>query len=128
MAGGFGVAGSGGDGTVRGDGHAARIGGVAGVRGSPVEWQQSIERLDFGPSNPTDDVGQISFRIDAVQPAGLHQAVDHGGDPAGGIRADHVPILAPDGYAAQRPLGRQVVDLQRAVGGVADQGIPLGVM
>jgi hypothetical protein len=28
MAGGFGVAGSGGDGTVRGDGHAARIGGV----------------------------------------------------------------------------------------------------
>ena len=64
MAGGFGVAGSGGDGTMRGDGQAARIGGVAGVGRSPVERQQSIERLDFGPSDPADDVGQVGFRVD----------------------------------------------------------------
>ena len=94
MAGGFGVAGSGGDSSVRGDGHAAWIGGVAGVGRSPVERQQSIERLDFGPADPTDDIGQVGFRVDPVQPAGFHQAVDHGGDPAGGIRADHVPVLA----------------------------------
>src|SRR3954471_6305135 len=66
MAGGFGVAGSGGDGTMRGDGHAARISGVAGVGRSPVERQQSIERLDLGPSDPTDDGGQISFRVDGT--------------------------------------------------------------
>jgi hypothetical protein len=108
MARDLGEVGSGGGSGVRGDGHAARIGGIAGVGRSPVERQQGIERLDLGPSNPADDVGQVGFRINPVQPAGFHQAVDHGGDLASGIRADHVPILAPDGYPAQRPLGRQV--------------------
>ena len=85
------MAGSGGDGTMRGDGHAARIGGVAGVGRLPIEWQQGIERLDLGSSDPADDVGQVGFRVDPVQAAGFHQAVDHGGDLAGGIRAEHVP-------------------------------------
>ena len=66
-----GALGSGGSGTVRGDGHAAWIGGVAGVGRSPVERQQSIERLDFGPADPADDVGQVGFRVDPVQPAGF---------------------------------------------------------
>src|SRR3954469_17423462 len=118
--GGLGVVGSGGS-AVGGDGHAAGIGGIAGVGRSPVERQQGIERLDFGAADPADDVGQVGFRVDPVQPAGFHQTVDHGGDLAGGIRADHVPVLAPDGYTAQRPLGRQVVNFQRAVGGVADE-------
>jgi hypothetical protein len=91
MDGDLGAAGSGGGSGVRGNGHAARIGRVAGVWRSPVERQQGIERLDFGPSDPADDVGQVGFRVDPVQPAGLHQTVDHGGDLAGGIRADHVP-------------------------------------
>jgi transposase-like protein len=30
-------------------------------------------------------------------------------------------VFPADGYAAQRPLGRQVIDLQGAIGGVADQ-------
>jgi hypothetical protein len=85
MAGDLCVVGSGGDSAVRGDGHAARIGGVAGVGRSPVERQQGIERLDFDPSDPADDVGQVGFRVDPVQPAGFHQAVDHGGDTAGDL-------------------------------------------
>jgi hypothetical protein len=40
MAGDLGVVGSGGSGTVRGDGHAAWIGGIASVGRSPVERQQ----------------------------------------------------------------------------------------
>ena len=76
MGGDLGTAGSGGGIGVRGDGHAARIGGVAGVGRSPVERQQSIERLDFSPPDPADDVGQVGFRVDPVQPAGFHQAVD----------------------------------------------------
>ena len=91
MEGDLGAAGSGGGSGVRGDVHAARIGGVAGVGWSPVERQQSIERLDFSSSDPADNVGQVGFRVDPVQAAGFHQAVDHGGDLAGGIRADHVP-------------------------------------
>ena len=114
MAGDLGALRSGGGSGVRGDGHAAWIGGVAGVGWSPVERQQSIERLDPGPSDPTDDVGQVGFRVDPVQPTGFHQAVDHGGDLAGGIRADHVPVFPADGYPAQRPLGRQVFPLRVA--------------
>jgi hypothetical protein len=90
--------GSGDSSSVRSDVHAARIGGVAGVGRSPAERQQGIECLDFGPSDPTDNVGQVGFRVDPVQAAGFHQAVNHGGDLAGGIRADHVPVLAPDSY------------------------------
>jgi hypothetical protein len=45
MARDLGEVGSGGGSGVRGDSHAARIGGVAGVGQSPVERQQGIERL-----------------------------------------------------------------------------------
>jgi len=107
MGGDLGAAGSGGDSAVRGDGHSARIGGITSIGRSPVERQQGIESPDFGPSDPADDVGQVGFRVDPVQPAGFHQAVDHGGDLAGGIRADHVPVLAADRDTAQRPLGRK---------------------
>jgi hypothetical protein len=69
----LGSAGSGGGSGVRGDGHAVRIGGIAGVGRSPVERQQSIEHLDFSSSDPADDVGQVGYRIDAVQAAGFDQ-------------------------------------------------------
>src|SRR5919112_5560433 len=98
MGGDLGAAGSGGGSGVRGDVDAARIGGVAGVGRSPVERQQSIERLDPGPSDPADDVGQVGFRVDPVQAAGFHQAVDHGGDFTGSIPADHVPVFPADRY------------------------------
>ena len=88
MARDLGVVGSGGDSAMRGDGHSAGIGGITSIGRSPVERQQGIERLDFGPSDPADDVCQVGFRVDPVQPAGLHQTVDHGGDLAGGIRAE----------------------------------------
>ena len=91
MARDLGVVGSGGDSAVRGDGHSAGIGGITSIGRSPVERQQGIERPDFGAADPGDDVGQISFRVDPVQPAGFHQAVDHRGDAAGGVRAEHVP-------------------------------------
>jgi hypothetical protein len=72
MEGDLGAAGSGGGSGVRGDVHAARIGGVANAGRSPVERQQGIERLDLGPSDPADNVCQVGFRVDAVQAAGFH--------------------------------------------------------
>ena len=62
MAGDLGVVGSGGDSAVRGDGHAAWIGGTTSIGRSPVERQQGIERPDFGAADPGDDVGQISCK------------------------------------------------------------------
>ena len=70
MGGDLGTAGSGGGSGMRGDVHAARISGIASVGRPPVERQQGIERLDLGPSDPADDVGQVGFRVDPVQAAG----------------------------------------------------------
>jgi hypothetical protein len=88
MAGDLGALGSGSSCTVNGDGHAAWIGGVAGIWRSPVERQQSIERLDFGPSNPADDVGQVGFRVDPVQPAGLCRTPNYA-EATGASRSRH---------------------------------------
>jgi hypothetical protein len=88
MGGDLGAAGSGGDSAVRDDGHAAWIGGIVSVGRSPVKRQQSIERLDFGAADPGDDVGQISFRVDPVQPAGLCRTPNYA-EATGASRSRH---------------------------------------
>ena len=62
-----------------------------------------------------EDVPQVGLGIEAVQLGRLDQGVE-GGRPLGApIRASEQVVLAPDGDAAKRPLGRVVVEPDPAV-------------
>ena len=62
--------------------------------------------------NADDGVRQPSLWIDPVQLSRFDEAEDAGGTVAALIGAGEQPVLAADGDAAERALGRVVVDLE----------------
>ena len=53
-----------------------------------------------------DDVGQVGFRVQAIELGALDQGVEDGGAFATGVGAEEQEVLAGDGDAAQQSFGR----------------------
>lgn len=71
-----------------------------------------------------DDVGEPALRVEAVQARGFERGVDDGGALAARVRAEEEEILARDGDASQRSLGRVIIDAEASVGGEARERVP----
>ncbi len=56
-----------------------------------------------------DSVGEVGFRVEAVQLGGLNQGVENGGAVAARVGSEKQEVLASDRDAAQQPLGQVVV-------------------
>jgi hypothetical protein len=64
---------------------------------------------------PSEDVGEPSLWVDAVELAGLDQGVDRGRPFSAAVRAGEGPIVPAQGHPAQRPLGGVVADADPTV-------------
>lgn len=72
----------------------------------------------------TEHVAQVAFWIQAIELGRLHQAIQRRSALATAIGAHEQVVVAPQGYTAQRPLGRGVVDLDATVIDVSGQRWP----
>jgi hypothetical protein len=73
-----------------------------------------------------DHIGEVGFRIEAIELGALQDGVEDGGALAARLGAEEQEVLAGDGDGAQGPFGGIVVDRQPAVAGVAQQRLPAG--
>src|SRR3974377_1267201 len=75
------------------------------------------------------DAGQDVLKpqegIDPSPLAGRHETPQHRGRPAAFVAAKEYPVVAANGYAADRALGGVVVDFETAVIAVAGQRRPV---
>ena len=78
----------------------------------------------MAPGHAVDDVGEIGFRIEAVELGALQHGVEDRGAFAAGIGSEEQEILAGNGDAAQCPLSDIIVDREPTVPGIADQRLP----
>lgn len=83
---------------------------------APAPWHELIPaRRRPVSSDPSDDVGDVSLRLDAVKLADLDNGVDRSSAFAADLRPGEQPVLAADGDAAHRTLGDIIVDLETAI-------------
>ena len=71
-----------------------------------------------------NDIGEIGFRVEAVEFGGFEHGVDDGGAVAAGLGAEEQVVFTGDGNGAQGALGGVIVDADVTVGGVEAQAVP----
>ncbi|WBO60413.1 hypothetical protein GT370_06380 [Acidocella sp. MX-AZ03] len=71
-----------------------------------------------------DDIGEMGFRVEAVEFCGLEDGVDDGGALTVDLRAEEQEIFTSGGDGAQGALGLVVVDIDTAVCGAETQALP----
>src|SRR5579872_4424490 len=81
----------------------------------PVHGSE-LENAAMGPARQeAEEVAQVGPRLDVVQLAAREKRDESGVDLSGVVGADEEPVLAADGFAAQRALGAVIVDGQATV-------------
>ena len=90
-----------------------------------VPRQQLLDAVDRMLGDAPKHVAQVRFGIEPIELGRLHQAVDRGGALAARVRAEEEVVLAAKAHAAQRSLGRIVVDLDAPVLAVARERLPV---
>ena len=94
--------------------------------GHPVPRQQFVDPLGRMIGQSGEDAGEPGLRVDIVEFAGLDQGMDGGGAAASGVGAGELPVLAPDGHAAQAAFGGIVGQADAAVVEETGEGFPAG--
>src|SRR6185312_4530738 len=89
-----------------------------------VPRQQLGDAVDGVGRDPLEDVAEIGFGLDAVEPSGRDQGGDRRSARTTRIGSGEQPVLPPKGDGPDRALDRIVVDFNGAVIDVARQGGP----
>jgi len=104
--------------------HTAGKWDLAGQLGGTVPRQEVVHPVDGMLGDALQHVAQPGLGGDAIELGRADQAIHGGRPPAAAVGAGKQEIAPAQCYAAQRPLGGRVVDLDAAVVGVAGQGWP----
>src|SRR5262245_11970913 len=96
----------------------------------PGGWEQLVELGSPAPivgmhGEPVEDVGEVGVGVDAIELAGLDDAVDRGGVAGGSVASSEQVIAAADGDAAELALGEVVVGRQARIVDEAGQRSPV---
>src|SRR5204863_9371970 len=91
----------------------------SGLSGCPVVRQKLGEPVDRMIGDARESVLEPDKRIDSDALTGSHEAPQHRGGLAAFITAKEHPVVPAHCYAADRPLGSVVVDLEISVLAVA---------
>jgi hypothetical protein len=95
-----------------------------GLVGPGHQFGDAVDRVAVG--DPDEGVGEISFRVYAIQFGGLQDRVHGGSALAAGITAGEEPIASAEDDAADGVFGDVVVGFEPGVGGGAgERGAPL---
>ena len=91
---------------------------------SQVPGQEVVYPVDGMLGDALQHVAQPSLGVDAIELGRANQAIHRGRALAAAVGAGKQEVAPAVCNAAQRPLGRRVVDLDTAIVGIAGQGWP----
>lgn len=95
---------------------------VTGLSRLPCPGKQFVDAIDrMTLADAVEDVRQPDLRVHFIELGGLEQRIHRRGPLAAAVRTGEQPVLAPDRDAAQRVLGKVVVDLEAAIVGVGEK-------